>query len=239
MLYFSFTQIQLGPITLYSWGLMVGLAFVVGYWLALREAKKKGIDQDKIFWLIVLVFISSIVGARLGSLFLYKINGLMFYGGLFGALIVGWWYLKKTKLDFWKIADLLAPSLALGIFIGRIGCFLINDHLGTVTNLPWAILWPDGILRHPISLYLSLNALILFLILWFLREKLQKPGQLFILFLTYYSLTCFLIEFTRTGDPQYYGLLISQWISLIILVGVGGLVVKRKIVDLVRSDLKK
>ena len=229
MLYFSFTQIQLGPIILYSWGLMVGLAFVIGYWLALREAKKKGIDQNKVFWLIILIFLGSILGARLGSLFLFKINGLMFYGGLIGALIISWWYLKKTKLDFWKVADVLAPSLALGIFIGRIGCFLIKDHQGTITNLPWAILWPDGILRHPIALYLSLNGLILFLLLWFLREKFQKPGQLFILFLTYYNLTRFLIEFTRIGDPQYYGLLVSQWISLIILVGVGILLIRRKV----------
>lgn len=193
MLYFSFTQIQLGPITLYSWGLMVGLAFVIGYWLALREAKKKEIDQNKIFWLAILIFLGSILGARLGSLFLFEINGLMFYGGLFGALIVGVFYIKKAKLDFWEILDVLAPSLALGIFIGRIGCFLINDHMGTVTNLPWAILWPDGILRHPIALYLSLNGLILFLVLWFLRKKLQKPGQLFIFFLVYYSLSRFLI----------------------------------------------
>ncbi|MFH1966485.1 MAG: prolipoprotein diacylglyceryl transferase [Patescibacteria group bacterium] len=220
MLYFSFTQIQLGPITLYSWGLMVGLAFVIGYWLALREAKKKEIDQNKIFWLAILIFLGSILGARLGSLFLFEINGLMFYGGLFGALIVGVFYIKKAKLDFWEILDVLAPSLALGIFIGRIGCFLINDHMGTVTNLPWAILWPDGILRHPIALYLSLNGLILFLVLWFLRKKLQKPGQLFILFLFWYALSRFLIEFTRTGDPQYYGLLVSQWIGLFVLAGV-------------------
>ena len=194
MPYFSYTQIQLGSVTFYTWGLMVGLAFLAGYWLVLKKTEKKGISKDKIFWLAVLIFLSSILGARLGSVFLFKISGLMFYGGLFGALIVSWFYLKKYKIDFLEIADLLAPSIALGIFIGRLGCFLIKDHLGTVTNLPWAILWPDGIMRHPVALYLSLNGLLIFLILWFLQDKLKKPGQLFIIFLLWYSVARFLLD---------------------------------------------
>jgi len=196
---------------------MVGLAFVTGYFLALREAKRKKINQNKIFWLAVLIFLGSILGARLGSLIFFKINGFMFYGGLFGALIVSWLYIKKNKLDFWKIVDTLAPSAAIGIFIGRIGCFLIKDHPGAATNLPWAIQWPDGILRHPVALYLSINGLILFLVIWLLRNKLQKPGQISVIFLAWYGLARFFLEFTRIGDPQYYGLFINQWISLAIL----------------------
>ena len=218
MPYFTYTQINLGAITLYTWGLMVGLGFLIGYWLALIEAKNKGIDQNKILILTILIFISSIIGARLGSLILFKTNGLMFYGGLFGALLIGWLYLKKDTKEFLKIADLLAPSIALGIFIGRLGCFLINDHPGAITNLFWAIQWPDGAMRHPVALYLSINGLILFFILWFLRNKLQKPGHLFIIFLIYYSFSRFFLEFTRINDPKYLNLFISQWISIFLFI---------------------
>jgi len=208
---------------------MVGLGFLIGYWLALIRAKQKGIDQDKIFKLTLLVFLGSIIGARLSYLlqfnrwtefFLFKASGLMFYGGLLGALLISWFYFKKNKEEFLEIADLLSPSIALGIFIGRIGCFLIKDHPGAITNLPWAIQWPDGILRHPVALYLSLNGLVLFLILWFSRNRLQKSGQLFAIFLIYYSFSRFFLEFTRVGDPQIFNLFISQWISLVILIGV-------------------
>ena len=110
----------------------------------------------------------------------------------------------------------------MGIFIGRIGCSLINDHQGAVTNLPWAILWPDQILRHPVAEYLALNGLIMFLVLWFLRNKIKKPGYLFIIFLVWHSISRFLLDFTRVTDTsladfQYRGLFVSQWISLFIL----------------------
>ncbi len=218
MPYFSFTQIQLGSITIYTWGFLVGLAFIIGYWLALKEAQRKGIDQNKIFWLAILIFLFSILGARLGYFFQFKVNGLMFYGGFFSTLIVSWFYLKKNKLDFLKIADTLTPSVALGIFIGRIGCFLIKDHPGTITSLPWAIQWSDGTLRHPVALYLLINGLIMFLVFWFLRNRLRKNGQLFILFLIWYSIIRFFLEFTRIGELEYFGLFTNQWISLFVFI---------------------
>jgi len=129
------------------------------------------------------------------------------------------------KLDLLKTADLLAPAAAIGIFIGRIGCFLINDHQGAPANLPWAIRWLDGISRHPVALYLSLNGLILFLILLFLKPKLKKPGQLAFIFLTYYAASRFLLDFTRASgtalsDPHYLNLTFSQWASLAILIAI-------------------
>jgi phosphatidylglycerol:prolipoprotein diacylglycerol transferase len=244
--YFSYTQIHLGPITLYAWGLFLGLAFLISFWLALKEAGRKEIDQKKIFWLIIFVFLGGLVGSRLayllqfpeyylshpGEIFQVWAGGLMFYGGLLGALIVGWFYIRKNRLNFWPIADALAPAIALGIFIGRIGCSLINDHQGAVTNLPWAILWPDGILRHPVAEYLALNGLIMFMVLWLLRTRLKKPGQLFIIFLLWYNISRFLLDFTRAtatslADPHYWGLTISQWVSLFILIGLAIFLIKK------------
>lgn len=238
MPYFSYWQIHFGSMTLYTWGLFLGLAFLLGLSLALQRAKNQGLEQKKIFWLIIFIFLGGLLGSRLAYLlqfakyyFVYPLDifhlwagGLMFYGGLGGALIIGWIYIKRNKLNFWLIADILTPVIALGIFIGRIGCSLINDHQGALANLPWAILWPDGSFRHPVAEYLALNALIMFLVLWFLRNKPKNPGQLFIVFLVWYSLSRFFLDFTRAtatslADPRYYNLTISQWISLFILGG--------------------
>ncbi len=241
MPYFSYSQIQLGPITLYTWGLFLGLAFLVGYWLFLREAKREGIEPKKIFWLVIFIFLGGLFGSRLAyilqfphyylshplEIFQAWAGGLVFYGGLLGASIVGWLYVKKNKLNPWQIVDLLTPALALGIFIGRLGCSLINDHQGAITNLPWGILWPDGTLRHPIAEYLALNGLVMFFVFWFLRTRLKKPGQLFITFLAWYSISRFFLDFTRAtvtflADPHYWTFTFSQWTSLLIL---GGLVI--------------
>jgi len=228
MPYFSYTQIQLGPIILQTWGLFLGLAFLIGYLIVLKQAQKHNIEQKKIVWLTFFLFLSGILGARLAYVLQYNIDlskffyvwegGLAFHGGLLGALIIGWIYVKKTKLNFWQIVDILVPVIALGIFIGRIGCSLINDHQGIITSLPWAIKWPDGTFRHPVAEYLALNGLIMFFVLSFLQERLKKTGQLFIIFLAWYSLARFSLDFIRVGDPYYWGLTASQWISLFILI---------------------
>jgi len=140
---------------------------------------------------------------------------------------------KQLIPSFLQLADILTPAIALGIFISRLGCSLVNDHQGAITNLPWAILWPDAILRHPVAEYLALNALIMFLVLWFLRSRLKKPGQLFIIFLFWYSISRFFLDFTRAtdtalADPHYLGLFISQWISLFILTGLAIFLIRKR-----------
>lgn len=229
MPYFSWTQLNLGFIKIYTWGFFVGLAFVAGFFLILRNSKKENISQIDILNLSLFIFLGALIGARIvyflqysflniKDFFLINSGGMAFHGGLFGALVVSWLYIKKRKLNFWRLADIIAPAAALGIFIGRIGCFLINDHQGTVTKLPWGILWSDGAIRHPIALYLSLNGLLLFFILCFLKKRINKEGRLFIIFLAYYGVTRFLFDFMRVGDPRWGGLFIGQWLSLLILI---------------------
>jgi phosphatidylglycerol:prolipoprotein diacylglycerol transferase len=153
----------------------------------------------------------------------------MFMGGLIGAIICGGIYIKIVKLNFWQIADLLVFPTLLGIGLGRIGCILINDHQGAITSLPWGILWPDGIVRHPVAIYESLTAFGLLVVFWALRkyfiysssesckagrvEKFNnqvldsaplrsnnKVGQLFLLFLFSYSALRFFLDFTREAS---------------------------------------
>lgn len=265
--YFSYSQVQIGSLTLYPWGFFLGLAFLIGSWLFFRESTKRGIELTKIFWLIIFIFLGGLIGSRLAYLLqfpgyylahpleIFQIwaGGLMFYGGLFGAGLSGWlsWRFiqrkdevsrlsclgksspsddrvpskdKRLTSSFSQLADLIVPALVLGIFITRIGCSLINDHQGAITSLPWSIQWPDGTLRHPVAEYLALNGLIMFLVFWFLKNRLKKPGRLFIVFLFWYSVSRFFLDFSRAtdtslADPHYFGLFISQWFSLFIFCG--------------------
>jgi len=242
MPYFSFDKIQIGPIILYTWGAFLALAFLYALFFILREAKKRGIDAEIIISSFSWLIIGTIIGARLGYVLQFsdyyfskpieilKIwqGGMTFHGGLFGLLIAAIIYAKFAKVSsrlFLQIADLAVLAAPISIAITRIGCSLINDHQGAETSLAWGIVWPDGTIRHPVAEYLIISALILYLILRFLRPKLTKPGQLFIAFFFLYSIFRFFLDFTRsTGTPLsdlcYWGLSTAQWLSLVIILGI-------------------
>lgn len=232
MPYLFFNQIKIGPLIIYTWGLMVGLGFIFAGGLFLWQAKKKGIDEKKILNLIFFLFLGAIFGSRffyiLARPFDYLTNpaeifklsqpGMTFYGGFLFALVFGWFYIKKNNLNFWQIADMAALAIPLGIFFGRLGCFLVNDHRGTLTKFPWGIVWPDGSVRHPVALYLSLMASAIFLILLTLRTRLKKQGQLFAAFLLLDSGSRFILDFFRADDACYLGLTVSQWLTALIIL---------------------
>jgi len=226
MPYFCFDKISLGPVTIYIWGIFVAIGALVAYLFMLKRAPKKGIDTNIIHNLFIWVFL----GGAAGSMLLGQ-GGLSILGGLLGVLVAGFLYLKLTRNIhlFFPIADMVVLIVPISIAIGRIGCALINDHQGAVTSLPWGIVWPDGVTRHPVAEYLIINALIIFLILKFLKPKLKRPGQLFFSFLFLYSFSRFFLDFTRStgtslSDPHYFGLSTTQWLSLIIIfviIGIG------------------
>jgi len=254
--YFSIESFRFGPLVVHTWGLFVGLAFLTGYFLSVRAGKKIGIPARKILALIILTYLGALIGARLfyclqwpadflaNPMQFFRISdgGMIFYGGFFGGIAVGWLYLKRWQ-NRWQFVDAIIPIVPLSMAIGRIGCFLLNDHMGAMTTVPWAILWRDGTLRHPVALYLILFDLALAVGLWWLNkappfskgrtggildQELNPPQpsfakgghRSFLLFLFLYSLGRFLLGFTRDAsvDPRFWGLASSQWVSLALLI---------------------
>lgn len=243
--YFSLEKI--GPF--YTWGVFLALGFLAPFAFVLKRAKEKELNTKVLLNIFIWIVVGSLIGMRLGYVFQFPAiyllkpleilklwdGGLTFYGGLIGGIIGAVFYSKYAKIDkkeFFTIADLVVLYLPLGIIAGRIGCFLINDHQGSLTTLPWGIVWPDGVIRHPVALYLIINGGMIFLILRIFEKKFKKPGSLFLLFLFLYSFTRFFLDFTRStdppfSDPSFSGLSVSQWISIIVFL----FLVFRKVID--------
>lgn len=135
-------------------------------------------------------------------------GGLVFYGGLLLAIGVSLWYMRWHRLPIWKVADLISPLIALGLFFGRIGCFSAGCCYGKETSLPWGVVFkhpdslaPLNIPLHPAQLYDAANGLAIFFFLNWMEKRKTFDGQIFWLFLFLYAITRFFIE-TLRGDPR-------------------------------------
>ncbi len=228
---------QFGPLKVYSYGLMVALAFIVATYLAKLEASRKNIDPDKILNLSIWLVISGILGGRIFyvlqnltyyfkypyQIFMLNRGGLSFYGGFGLAVIGAIIFLKRENLPLSKTLDIVAPYLALGQSIGRIGCFLNGCCYGKPTNFFFAVYFPEEfVARHPTQLYASLNLLLIFIILRVSRA----PS--FLLYCLLYSGSRFFIEYFR-GDnlPVFATFTIHQLISVGIFITSGLFLWKR------------
>jgi len=244
---------QLGPITIYSYGVMIALAYLAGIYAARREAIRKNIKLDLVYDLAFYLVIGSLIGARVyyvalfdASSFtkdpvsLFKIweGGLAIHGAILGGIITGILFSKLHRVSFWKLADLIAPSIILGQAIGRIGCFLNGCCFGVPTQSIFGIHFPEkspahiaypAAAIHPTQLYELILNLIGFFILWSIRRKIKPEGRLFLLYLLIYSSIRILVSFLR-GDSVYIwdGLGIAQVVSAVIFVIALGIFIKRK-----------
>ncbi|MCB9720996.1 MAG: prolipoprotein diacylglyceryl transferase [Candidatus Omnitrophica bacterium] len=154
------------------------------------------------------------------------ISGLSYHGGLIGVFTATYLFCRRNKLPFWRFVDFFIPAVPLGYTCGRIGNFLNGELWGRVTTVPWGMYFPGaptGQLRHPSQLYEALGeGVILFLVLWTLRNKAALRGYLFWAYIFGYGLARFSIEFFRQPDEHlgllWAGLSMGQWLTLAMLV---------------------
>jgi len=214
--------IEYGPVRVSWYGLMYVFGFLISYFLVLYQIKRKdfGLSKGEIENLYFYLIIGLAVGARLGYVLFYNFKmylqepleifaiwhgGMSFHGGLIGVTIVGILFSLKNKKSFWKLADLLTVTAPVGLALGRIGNFINGELYGRGTQAPWGMVFPLGgpLPRHPSQLYESaLEGFILFAILWRLKDKKIPEGGILALFLLFYGIFRFFIEFFREPDSQ-------------------------------------
>jgi phosphatidylglycerol:prolipoprotein diacylglycerol transferase len=235
---------ELGPITIYTYGVLLAAAYLLGLWMAARRARHAGLDGNKVLDLGIWVIIAALVGAK-ALLFVVDFrhftsswqefttllrSGGVFYGGLIAAVVVCIHQLRKHKLPLWTSGDLFAPGIALGYMVGRLGCLAAGCCYGKPTDVPWAITFtepaanlnvgtPLNVPLHPTQLYESAAGLaILLLLLAIERRGRAFPGRTFWLFVLLYSVSRFVIEFYRGDDRGFVMNMLStsQFISVIL-----------------------
>jgi phosphatidylglycerol:prolipoprotein diacylglycerol transferase len=228
----------IGSFPIYSYGVMLALAFIIGIFLAMKETKRIGENPERVLDISLYLILGALIGGRLGyvifhldyylknpiKMLYFRQGGLSFLGAFLIALFLCWLYVKRTKLSFWKFADIAAPSVAMGIGIARIGCFLNGCCFGVVSenyglkfpalNMPPVYLQQlkDGLITSgssctlpviPTQLYSSLYAFLIFFILLGIKKYKKYDGYLFLNFLVLYSISRFTIEFFRFYEYNY------------------------------------
>jgi len=233
----------LGTLTIYTYGVLLAAAYLLGLQLALRRAKSRGLDPTRVMDLGIYIIISALLGAKLlllvtdfqtfkanpAELFNLLREGGVFYGGLIVAVGVALWYIRRVGLPLWTTCDVFAPGIALGHVVGRLGCLFAGCCFGTPTNVPWAITFRDpfaaanvgtplNVPLHPTQLY-EAGAELAILIFLLTTEKSGRKfaGRTFWLYMLLYAISRYVIEFYRGDERGTVGpFSTSQFISLLL-----------------------
>ncbi len=214
--------IQIGSLSLYTYGLFLALGFITAIWFSQKNAAPHDIKPQLISDIFFVMLVSAIIGARLFYVLLnfdvykndfagiFKIwnGGLVFFGGFIVAVVVTAIHLKLRNLPLWKTADIITPGIALGHAVGRIGCFFAGCCYGKACELPIAIkfthpqsLAPLHIFLHPTQIYSVVSNLILFFILFWLQRRKRFHGMIFWTYIILYGVFRSIIELFR-GDER-------------------------------------
>jgi phosphatidylglycerol:prolipoprotein diacylglycerol transferase len=234
---------ELGPITVYTYGLLLAAAYLLGLKLAMTRAEKRGLDHNRVLDLGIYIIISALIGAKLlllvtdfstfkndpKELLTLARSGGVFYGGLILAVVVALWYIRRAGLPLWTTCDVFAPGIALGHVVGRFGCLFAGCCYGKPTTRPWGITFTDpfaaanvgtplGVPLHPTQLYeAGAELLILAVLLWTERKRRPFPGRTFWLYMLLYAVSRFIIEFFRGDDRGTVWMFsTSQFISILL-----------------------
>jgi len=245
---------RIGSFPINTYGVFLALAFLCAILISVKLAARDGLPRDRIYDLCLWMLLASLIGSKVLMLFTepeyrdhplqllsldFLRSGGVFYGGLIGAVLAGYFLMKRYRLPWWKTADACAPGIAVGNFFGRQGCFAAGCCWGKPTSLPWGVKFselgheitgvPIDAHLHPTQLYESFAMLIVFFFLLWLHKRKRFSGQVILTYALLYSAIRFAIEFVR-DDPRgdilglttLTGLSTSQLISLV--VGISALI---------------
>jgi phosphatidylglycerol:prolipoprotein diacylglycerol transferase len=235
---------EIGGFPVYTYGLLLAAAYLLGLQFALIRARSRGLDANRVMDLGIWIIVSALVGAKLLLLIIdfdkfsgnpeellnLARSGGVFYGGLIAAVAVALWYLRRHRMPIWTVTDVFAPGIALGHVIGRLGCLFAGCCFGRPTDVPWAITFhnefaarnvgtPLGIPLHPTQLYeAGAELLILLFLLATERRGRPFPGRTFWSYMLLYGISRFIIEFYRYDPRGMVGpLSTSQFVSVLIV----------------------
>ena len=224
------------------YGLLIASAVLIGTVLALKEAKRKGVNEETLIDMLLFAVPAAIIGARAyyvifmwdyysknpSQILNIRGGGLAIHGVIIAGTLVAIIFAKVRKESFWKLADIVAPSLILGQAIGRWGNFANQEAHGGPTDLPWGIMI-DGVKVHPTFLYESIwNLLVFGFLLWYRRKKATVEGEIYLLYLILYSVGRFFIEGLRTDSLMLGPFRVAQLISLAIIMSGGAYLIWKK-----------
>jgi phosphatidylglycerol---prolipoprotein diacylglyceryl transferase len=234
---------ELGPVTVYTYGVLLAAAYLFGLQLARVRAQARGLDANRVLDLGIYIIISALIGAKLlllitdfkaftanpAELLTLARSGGVFYGGLILAVVVALLYIRKIGLPLWTTCDVFAPGIALGHVVGRFGCLFAGCCYGKPTTLPWGITFTDpfaaanvgtplGVALHPTQIYeAGAELLILGVLLLTERKGRTYPGRTFWFYMLLYAISRFIIEFFRGDERGAVGMFsTSQFISIIL-----------------------
>jgi phosphatidylglycerol:prolipoprotein diacylglycerol transferase len=230
---------HIGGLTVNSFGVMMALAFIVAGLVAHWQFRKRGVKPDFIYGLLIACIIGGLLGAKIHYLIIHPEqwptnflngSGLVWFGGLFGAIVAVVIVTLLSKQRLAAVMDSGAAAVSAGYVVGRIGCFLRGDDYGIPTDLPWGMTFPEGappttVPVHPTQLYESASFLVIFaLIVWVIGPRFKREGSLIFAYLLLAGVERFLVEFLRTNEPAALGLTQQQWISVaLFFIGIAGM----------------
>jgi phosphatidylglycerol:prolipoprotein diacylglycerol transferase len=230
---------HIGGFTMNSFGVMMALAFISAGFVAHWQFKQRGVKPDFIYGLLIACVVGGLLGAKIHYLIIHPEEwpgnllsggGLVWFGGLFGAIVavVAVTLLSKERLA--AVMDSGGPAVAVGYAVGRMGCFLRGDDYGVPTDLPWGLSFPEGlppttVKVHPTQIYEVLASLVIFaLLVWVISPRFKREGPLIFAYLLLAGIERFLVEFVRTNEPVFLGLTQQQWISVaLFVIGIAGM----------------
>jgi phosphatidylglycerol:prolipoprotein diacylglycerol transferase len=238
------TIIEIGPFKLRWYGLMYALGFIAAYMLISiqQKARRIGLQREILQNLIFYLALGLVVGARLGYVLFYQFahladyisrpleiiavwhGGMSFHGGLIGAVFSAVIFCRYHHMPFWDVADTVIVTAPIGLTLGRLGNFINGELYGRPTDVPWAMLFPGAgqMPRHPSQLYEAfLEGVLLFIVLWKLKDMGFRPGAMVCCFLGGYGAFRFLAEFFRQPDAHLgllFGLLSMGQILCLFMV---------------------